>query len=625
MSAAIAADIVPLGPYGGDVRSLAVHPARPSEFFLGTSDGQIYVSRNAGATWNRLVPGLNRRNQVVDSLVFDPRDPDILYAATWELKSSRGWFFRSTDGGQSWDDIPLGRYQSSIRAVAIAPSEPDVIALGINEGVILSIDGGRTWERISRGYRSLYNVHSLAFDPVDSQTLYVGTFRLGWKTNDRGQKWQPIHQGMLFDSDLFTFLVHPRRPDILYASACTGVWKSENAGGSWARLENGLPRDSRRTRALHLDPSDPDTVYAGTTRGFFASDDAGRSWRRLLSDLTVNAILAHPSDREVILVGADDVGILRSADGGKTFQPAIEGFIHRQISALGTDPRSAQVYFASVAKDRHFGGFFVSLDAGQQWTAFNDGLPASALADIRAILPAPRSSRVFLATAAGVYTGVPLEKPWQLIESTARLPVLDLTFAGGEASSLFLATSKGVSLLDLEAAKLKNLSIPDHQGPVTTVLYDPDTGLLFAGTYSHLYRSSDRGRTWSVSAGGLPSARINVLVKAGPRLFAGTRAGLYWSQDDGESWGRAQGVFPIDIVTVSTNPLEGDQLYAADLLVGYLFRSDDGGQTWSVLNEASRSSRISSLAFAASGDLLVGTISDGVNRMTRLQAAAGGQ
>ncbi len=230
-----------LGPFGGDVRSLAVHPDRPEIFFLGTSDGQIFVSEDAGETWSQLVPGLNRRNLVIDNLAFDPLDPNTLYSATWELKSDKGWLFRTRDGGQTWQEISLDRFSSAIRAIAIAPSAPQQIALGISEGVILTLDGGETWDRITRGYRSMYNVESLAFDPQNSNTLYVGTWHLGWKTTNLGKNWKAIHEGMLLDSDMFSLLVNPHNPEVLFSSACTGVYKSENGGLRWTKLRNGLP------------------------------------------------------------------------------------------------------------------------------------------------------------------------------------------------------------------------------------------------------------------------------------------------------------------------------------------------------------------------------------------------
>jgi len=203
-------DLIYLGPDGGDVRSLVVHPENPERIFLGTADGQVYVSRNAGREWEKVIPGLRRRDLAVDTLVFDPNDADTLYAAGWELKSDRGALFRTRDGGDTWERMELGKYQSSIRAVSVSPLNSDLIAVGITEGVLLSKNGGATWRRISRGYRSLHNVHSLVFDVAQEELLYVGTWRLAWKTPDLGKSWEPIHKGMYWDSDLFSIQIDPR-------------------------------------------------------------------------------------------------------------------------------------------------------------------------------------------------------------------------------------------------------------------------------------------------------------------------------------------------------------------------------------------------------------------------------
>src|SRR5690606_15739853 len=237
-------DLIPVGPFGGDVRSLAVHPANPSVVFLGTADGQIFLSEDFGGEWKKLIPGINRRELVIDSLEFHPDDPSTLYAGGWELKSNQGYLYRTRDLGQTWESISLGPFHSSVRAVAISPVDPDLIAVGINEGVIISQDGGQSWDRITRGYRSLYNVHSLAFHPHERDTLFVGTFRLAWKTRNLGKSWEPIHEGMFWDSDLFTILIHPKTPDIVFASACSGIYKSENAGTKWSRLREGLPDEA---------------------------------------------------------------------------------------------------------------------------------------------------------------------------------------------------------------------------------------------------------------------------------------------------------------------------------------------------------------------------------------------
>lgn len=602
-----------LGPFGGDVRSLAVHPGNPDTYYLGTADGQIYISRDSGLSWSRIVPGLGRRDLVVDNLAFDPKDPSTLYAATWELKAARGQLFRSPNGGRKWEPLSTGRYDSTIRAMAIAPSDPAIIAIGILEGVLLSRDRGQTWDRITRGYRSLYNVDSLAFDDQDPPTLYVGTFHLAWKTSNFGRKWVPIHKGMASDSDLFAMVVEPGKPDIIYAGACSGIYKSDNGGEKWFRLKNGLPKEARRTRALHMDPSDPATLYAGTTKGLFVTRDSGRSWKQLISGVVLNAVAVHPNQPSMILVGSDDAGILRSDDGGASFTPSNRGFVHRQIGALEPDPRRSQVYFASVVLDRNYGGFFTLNGRSWKLSAFNDGLDGSA-DSIRAIRPSRLSSKVYLGTGTGLFVGVPDETPWARIGEISELPVLDLSFSDRQETGLYLATRQGVFHLDLETGSLEKREISADIGAVHTLLYDVPSATLFAGTDSGLFRSRDGGGTWLVPPRGLPAVRVNIVGRSGPRLFCGTGKGVFVSDGRGDEWRRASGVQALDIAALSVTGGGPDaRVFASDSLLGHLYASPDGGNNWHTIDRGSSGPRITALYLSTSGELLAGTLSEGIH------------
>jgi len=601
------AGVVHLGPYGGDVRSLAVHPARPQRFFLGTSDGQLYVSNNAGADWELIWPGIGRRDLVIDNLVFDPRNPDVLFAGTWELKNNQGGLYRSSDGGKTWTNLPLGSFVSAVRAAAIAPSEPDVMALGISEGVILSTDGGKTWDRITRGYRTLYNVESLAFDPKDSQTLYVGTWHLGFKTVNRGKKWEPIHSGMIDDSDMFSLLVNPDQPEVLYASACTGIYRSENGGTSWQKLRNGLPKDANRTRTLLIDPVDSNRIYAGTTVGLFVSTDSGTSWTRLVADVVVNSIAVQPSNAKFILVGTDDAGVLKSTDGGASFESANTGFSHRQIAALAVAKDNPSLYYAAVPLDRHFGGFFFSTDRGRDWRLWNEGL-GNVVSGITCILA--ESDKIYIGTIDGVFVGVPGEQPWERLPLTKGMRISEMSF--GPKETLFLATSNGLHELDVTEKKMRKVAFPAYKGPIKTVRFSRETGKLFAGGQTGVFRSDDGGGSWAMKVRGLPFSSIHSVSSSGRRVFCGTPKGLFYSDDSGESWSPGKGVFPLDIMTVESNPLRPSEVFAADLLVGYIFRSIDGGTSWQVINQERTRSRIAQLVFSSTGDLLAGTLSEGV-------------
>ena len=597
------------GPYGGDVRSLTVHPLSPQRFFLGTADGQIYVTGNAGDSWTKLSPGLNRRNLVVDNLVFHPSNPSILYAACWELSSSEGWLYVTRDAGNSWKTVDLGRFSSRIRAISIAPSEPQVLALGISEGVILSTDEGRSWQRITRGYKSLHNVESLAFDPLDSEVLYVGTWRLGWKTVNQGRKWVPIHNGMHFDSDMFALLVNPSSPDVLYASACTGVYRSLNGGAKWVKLRNGLPKEAKRTRSLQFDPTDPRVVFAGTTVGLFRSTDGGDSWEQLLKGEVINAVSIHPADPSVILAAADDVGILRSRDGGVSFESTNQGFVHRQIQALASHPGNPNALFAAVASDRAHGGFFRTRNSGKVWERANEGLNGEdPVRGVRQILPSPEGEEVFLVLRDQIRRLNP-DAGWQTVLKPGKLTIHDAAFAGLEGDLIALATPAGVVLLHLDTGKLASATIPIYQGPVWALASTP-SGCIFAGGNTGVFRSDDRGGSWTIKVRGLPPVAVRRLVHTPDVLLAATDQGLFLSRDDGENWW-ARGLAGADLFTVAVSPRDPDWLVATDKTGIFLYESSDGGGNWTT-HEPHRSSRIHHLAFTLDGRLWAGSLTEGV-------------
>jgi len=139
----------PLGPDGGDVRSLAYDPKNPDRIFLGTSAGKLFLSVNGGASWTRYVHLGIGDDYVLDNIAVDPSDSNKIYVAAWSVvDNNAGDLFRSTDGGQSWKALS-GMSGKSIRALELAPSNPKIIVAGALDGVHRSLDGGDTWEKIT--------------------------------------------------------------------------------------------------------------------------------------------------------------------------------------------------------------------------------------------------------------------------------------------------------------------------------------------------------------------------------------------------------------------------------------------------------------------------------------------
>ncbi len=373
LPASAAAPWIPFGPFGGDARSFAVDPKDHAHIYLGTANGWIYQSHNGGERWERLAEIGKRDDLVLDHIVVDRDNPKRLLVGVWALGSVDGGLYLSTDAGHTWKPVPDLQGQS-VRALSSAPSDPKIIVAGTVEGVFRSTDSGEHWKLISpEASPTIHGVESVAIDPIDPGVIYAGTWHLPWKTGDSGEHWNNIKEGIIDDSDVFSIIVDPKDPSVVYASACSGIYKSDDAGDLFHKIQ-GIPSTARRTRVLAQDPQQLNVVYAGTTEGLFRTEDSGKSWTRTTGpEVIVNDVYIDPADSNHILLATDRGGVLASHDAGTTFAPSNDGFAARQITGYVADPDNKTIY-VSVVNDKQWGGVFLSDNGGLTWTQQSAGL-----------------------------------------------------------------------------------------------------------------------------------------------------------------------------------------------------------------------------------------------------------
>ena len=204
--------------------------------YLGTVNGWLYESHDGGESWKRLARMENRTDLALDNIVVDPADAKHLLVGAWILGQDGGGLFESHDAGHTWTSDAEMKGQS-IRALAMAPSDPKILVAGTLQGVFRSTDRGAHWTQISpEGSKEIHEVESIAIDPVNPQVIYAGTWHLPWKTTDGGEHWDNMKQGIIDDSDVFSIIVDPKQPQVVYASACSGIYKSEDAGGKFKKV-----------------------------------------------------------------------------------------------------------------------------------------------------------------------------------------------------------------------------------------------------------------------------------------------------------------------------------------------------------------------------------------------------
>lgn len=363
------------GPFGGDVSSLAVDPRDGDHVIIGTHDGQIFQSKDGGATWRRIRPGLKLNGYEIKCFLFDRERAGVVYAGLVQIKDARddisgGGIFRSTDNGETWTEIEIMRGRS-VRGMFQSASDSNVIVVAARDSIYRTRDRGENWERITPDNEpELRGFHSVSIDPRDANIIYVGTWHLPWKTTDGGLTWKRAGSkdtGMLDDSDIFAIQIDEKNPDTVLMSACSGIYCSVNASAKWSKLQ-GIPYDSRRTHVIYRHPVHPEIIFAGTTEGLWRSADDGKTWNVVSSPkLIINAIAIHPDHPNRVYVGTEDMGVLISEDKGETYALSNAGFISRQVRTVLADNRQRGRVYAGVIFDGAGGGFFISEDGGKTW------------------------------------------------------------------------------------------------------------------------------------------------------------------------------------------------------------------------------------------------------------------
>jgi len=606
-----------LGPFGGDVRSLLIDSSAPATVYLGASNGEIYKSADSGKSWQVLSPGIEQPAYVIDTLVQHPRNPKHIYAGAWDLYSEGGGLFESRDAGAAWARIKLPHEYTAVRDIALCRDDPSYMLAATTAGVFLSRDGGAEWSGV--GGNLLTKAHSVAIDPVDPNILYVGTWRLGYVSRDMGESWALVEKGMPLDSDIFSMAIRPDDPSVVFASACSGVYRSNDGVQSWTRLRVRPDQFTIRAQIIHLDPTNFSKIYTGTTEGLYVSENDGRSWTLLTSkDITVNAVQVDPSNNRRILLGTEYQGVMRSEDGGKTWLPSNNGFIHKQISWIWFDPDEKGRFLAGL----HTGeGGWYGRDADGGWAReqIEPGMR------VLSFLMLPGDAGRLAGTPQGIYHRKNETSPWKkLAGAIARRTIYSLAVDPGQ-KIIYAGTDQGIYRAPIDTLDFR-MPPGNRLSPmawhIITPAEIPET--IFAATNMGILRSQDRGVTWKVaSLQGLPErVMINAIVVSPSdkdRFLVGTSAGIFESTSGGDFWKQAGDRYmKTGIADIIFLDRAGKHILAADQTAGGLFLSDDGGASWKKIFDPGFASPVYCLAQDPDNPsiIYIGTRYEGVYRLT---------
>ncbi len=545
-----------IGPYrGGRTVAVCGVPSKPGLFYMAPNNGGVWRSTDYGRVWTPIFDG--QPTGSVGALAVAPSNPDVIYVGSGEglqrpdLSVGDG-VYKSTDGGRTWTNTGL-RDAQQVPEVIVDPKDPDrvfVAALGhpyganAERGVFRSLDGGKTWKRVLFKDERTGAV-GLAFHPGNPRILYASLW---------SQQHAPWENGIFKGSN-------------------SGLWKSEDGGETWRPLTRGLPTPEQGLGRIGfaIAPSDPTRMYAqvdaGKLTGTYRSDDAGESWTRVNDETRVSGrgddfaeVRVDPKDRDTVY--AANTSMYKSTDGGRTFtaiKGAPGGDDYHRIWIHPSDPRQM-----IVGADQ---GATVTVNGGETWSSWYNQPTAQfyhVITDNRFpywVYGGQQESGSVGIRSRGDHGAISF-RDWMPVGVeeygyAAPDPLDPNVIFGGKLTRFDVRTGQ---TQDVSPAPLRAPYRFLRTAPVIFSPADPKT-LFYAGNV--VFRTRDGARTWEVISPDLSREQLPAPPSLGG--YADTPAAKL----------QRRGV----VYALAPSPKDADRLWAGTD-DGLIHLTTDGGKTW---------------------------------------------
>ena len=552
-----------IGPFrGGRAVTATGVPGQPSVFYFGAVGGGVWKTTNAGRTWTPIFDAEPIAS--IGAIAVAPSDPNVIYVGSGEADmrddiSYGNGIYKSTDAGKTWVRIGL-EDSRQIGQIVVDPHNPDrvwVAALGhayganAERGVFRSTDGGQSWQKVLFKDENTGAI-DLALDPRDSRTVYA----VLWQT--RRPPWE----------------VYPPS----YGTG-SGLYKSTDGGDTWQQIAgHGLPSEGLGRMGIALAPSMPDRIYLlvdAKEGGVYRSDDAGANWQRTDSESRIwgrgwyfGGITADPKNPDVVYVC--NTSTYRSTDGGKTFD-AIKG------APGGDDYHNLWIYPDDPARmilssDQ---GVVISVDGARTWSSWYNQPTAQFYHVIMDThfpywVCGPQQDSGSLCTVSRSHSGTISTRDWRPIgvggESHYVAPdpldpnILYGGSFGAAVGKYNLITGESQDI----APSLAHPGVYRRTWTLPTVFSPRDPHELYFSTQV-LFRTKDGGNTWQVLSPDLTREDPGAPPNLDPVTAADVPAGE----------GKRRGV----IYTIAPSPLVAGEIWVGTD-DGLIQVTRDDGKTW---------------------------------------------
>src|SRR3982751_4743513 len=303
-----------IGPFrGGRTKAASGVPGQPNVFYIAATNGGVWKTTDYGVTWKPIFD--DQPTGSIGAIAVAPSNPDVIYVGSGEglqrpdLSTGDG-IYKSTDAGKTWTHLGL-RDGQQIPQIIVDPSNPDRLFVAVlghpygpNEerGIFRSVDAGRTFQKVLHKDENTGGV-DLAFDPSNANHVYA----VLWEA--RQGPWE----------------------NGVFSGPGSGLFESNDGGSTWKPLTKGLPNFEQGGLGrigITIAPSDPKRMYATVQAtnggGLYRSDDGGQSWYKATENTLIVTrgddfaeVKVDPTNPDIVYTAS--IVAWKSTDGAKTF------------------------------------------------------------------------------------------------------------------------------------------------------------------------------------------------------------------------------------------------------------------------------------------------------------------